>query len=190
MNTRHKPENPLRRREYHVQPILPADARLLIERYHYAKRAPNTAVACYGLIHRETAQLIGATWWIPPTRGASVAHYHNANAVLSLSRLVIIPNSPTNAASFLCARSVDLLDSRWECLLTFADTAEGHTGAIYRACGWEYLGLSKPTPVWIDQHGRRVARLSTRTRTDARMRELGYALVGYWPKHRFRKVRV
>lgn len=187
--TRHKPTNPLRSKDWLVRPIAPMVGRALIARYHYAGGASNTVVACHGLIHRETHAVKGVTWWLPPTRKAAAAHWGDPDAVLSLSRLVILPDVPTNAASFLLMRSVALLPERWPCLVTYADTERGHTGRIYKAAGWEDRGLSDPTPVWVDVDGRRVARKSTRSRTNAEMAELGHVFLGYFVKHRFRLIR-
>lgn len=188
--TRHKPANPLRSADWLVRALDPMVGRALIARYHYAGGASNTVTACHGLIHRETGAVRGVAWWIPPTRDAAAAHWPIPEEVLSLSRLVILPDSPTNAATFLMMRSVALLDARWRCLVTYADTERGHTGQIYKAAGWEDRGPSAPTPVWVDANGRRVAKKAGhRTRTMAQMTEIGCVFLGYFAKHRFRLVR-
>ena len=68
------------------------------------------------------APCYGVAWWIPPTRSAAAAWWLDPDEVLVLSRLVIIPGTPKNAATFLLMRSVKMLDPRWKCLLTYADT--------------------------------------------------------------------
>ena len=187
--SRHKPANPLRAEDWLVRPIDPMVGRTLIARYHYAGGSSNTVTACHGLIERRSGHVKGVAWWLPPTRKAAAAHYPDPDAVLSLSRLVILPDVPTNAASFLLMRSVALLPARWLCLVTYADTERGHTGGIYRAAGWEERGLSERTPVWVDGDGRRVARKSTVSRTNAEMLSLGHVFLGYFAKHRFRLIR-
>lgn len=201
---RHKPANPLRAEDWLVRPLDPMVGRALIARYHYAGGASNTVTACHGLIHRETRAVKGVAWWLPPTKPAAqaclrgnadlgvpdVSDRYDWQSVLSLSRLVALPGMATNAASFLMARSTALLDARWPVLVTWADTERGHTGAIYRAANWAYLGLSEPSEVWTDAGGRRVARKAgPKTRTHGEMRELGHVFLGYFRKHRFRLVR-
>lgn len=201
---RHKPSNPLRSADWLVRPIDPMLGRALIARYHYAGGTANTTTGCHGLVNRATRAVAGVAWWIPPTRGAAeaclrgnakldvkdVSADHEWRDVLSLSRLVILPGLPTNAASFLMMRSAALLDRRWTVLATWADTERGHTGGIYKAAGWEPLGLSQPTDVWVDADGRRVARKAgPNTRTHDAMRGLGHVFLGYFAKHRFRLVR-
>ena len=201
---RFRPPNPLRAADWSVRPIDPMVGRALIGRYHYAGGTSNTVTACYGLMHRESRTIKGVAWWIPPTRGAAeaclrgnaemdvedISDTHDWRAVLALSRLVILPGLPTNAASFLMMRSVAQLEARWTVLATWADTERGHTGGIYRAAGWTYLGLSDPTDVWTNVDGGRVARKAgPKTRTHDEMRELGHVFLGYFSKHRFRLLR-
>lgn len=201
---RHKPANPLRTADWLVRPIDPMVGRALIARYHYAGGASNTVTGCCGLIERSTGAVKGATWWIPPTRGAAeaclrgnaelgardVSGEYGWQGVLALSRLVIVPGLPTNAATFLMMRSVAQLGAAWPVLVTWADTERGHTGGIYRAAGWEPLGLSVPTPVWVDSNGRRIAKkCGPKTRTVGQMAELGYVFLGSYAKHRFRLIR-
>lgn len=170
-------------------PITLATARDLVNRYHYAKGGSNTRTATHGLVELATGLVCGATWWIPPTRDAAAACWPEPEEVLSLSRLVIAPGVPTNAATFLLARSVRLIDARWRCLVTWADTRQGHTGGIYKAAGWEPLGLSRPTDSW-ELRGVQVARKAGgHTRSHAEMRDLGADFQGYHPKWRFRLVR-
>lgn len=71
-------------------------------------------------------------------------------------------------------------------MVTFADMAQGHTGAIYRATNAEYLGVSKPEVYWVDREGRMVSRKATRTRNFAEMRALGLEQRRSPGKHVFR----
>jgi hypothetical protein len=204
VSNRFKPANALRAEDWSVRPLDPMVGRALIARYHYAGGTSNTVTACHGLFHRDSRQASGVAWWIPPTKGAAqaclrgnaemqaadVSAAHTWQSVLSLSRLVALPGLPTNAASFLMMRSAAQVSANWTVLATWADTERGHTGAIYRAANWESLGLSVPTPVWVDGNGRRVAKKAgPKTRTNAEMRELGHVFLGYFAKHRFRLIR-
>ncbi len=77
----------------------------------------------------------------------------------------------------------------WPCLITYADTMQGHTGHIYRSANWEYLGLTKPEKCYkID--GVIVSRKAgPKTRTHKQMLALGAVCVGSFVKHRFRLIR-
>lgn len=162
----------------------------LIAKFHYSKGGSNTRVFTHGLYDKKTNTLCGVAWWIPPTKSSAQKSYpKDWKKVLSLSRLVIVPGIPKNACSFLVSKSILLIrrDARFECLVTYADDYQKHTGAIYKASGWEYLGKTQKEKVWVDQTGRMVARKSgPKTRTTSEMQALGYRAVGAFSKHKFR----
>lgn len=129
-------------------------------------------------------------WWIPPTKDAAAANYEGDwKKVLVLSRLVCTPDAPRNSPSFLLAQSVKAIrrDGRFECLLTYADEWQGHTGAIYRASNWEYLGLTAGEGTFVNAEGQMISRKrGNKTRTKQEMLDLGYEYVGRHRRHRFR----
>lgn len=164
-------------------------AERMIGQYHYARGTSNTAVYIHGLFPKDWSwheQCVGVAWWLPPTKAAGLKTYpQNCHGVLSLSRLVIKPGTPKNACSFLLAHSIRQIDrAKWPCLVTYADEAEGHTGTIYRAAGFEYLGLTKPTKIY-KINGRQTARKATVSRTHAEMIALGAVVTGESQKHKF-----
>jgi hypothetical protein len=180
----------LRASEWFVADCDMGKARRLIVAEHYARGTSNTVTCCHGLYRAEDIRLAGAAWWLPPTKGCASATFpEDWEAVLSLSRLAILPDTPKNAATFFLSRSMRLVDARWRCLVTFADTWRGHTGWIYRATGWEDLGLTKPEAVYTIG-GRLVSRKAgPKTRTHAEMLSLGATFEGRWSRHKFRFVR-
>ena len=183
-------ENRLIKAEWEVRKILLALATDLVERFHYARGGANTATYLHGLFRRDAFwenDCQGVAWWIPPTRSAAEATYPtNWQGVLSLSRLVILPDVPKNAATYLLAGSMHLIDRQlWPVLVTYADEWRGHTGGIYRAANWQYVGLTKPESVWT-LNGRMVARKAgPHTRTKAEMESIGAHCEGRFSKHKF-----
>lgn len=183
-------EGRLRKAEWHVVDHVPlAKARTLVEGYHYARGASNTATYLHGLLRRDddSAALYGVAWWIPPTKSAALATYpEDWRGVLALSRLVLLPSAPKNAATFLLAAAMKQIDrKRWPCLVTYADEWQGHTGGIYRAANWTYVGRTTPEATFV-LDGRMLARKAgPKTRTRAEMAALGAVLVGRFAKHKF-----
>lgn len=179
----------LRRSEWFVAPCPLAEAREMVAQYHYARGGSNTGVYVHGLYRAADAWLAGVAWWLPPTRVACESvNREEWRRVLSLTRLVCHPDAPRNAASFLIARSIDAIraDGRFVSLVTYADESQGHTGAIYRATNWGYVGRTGPYPRWVDPAtGRQVSRQATKSRKKAEMLALGYRQDGSFHKHKF-----
>lgn len=184
----------LRKLEWTVRDINIDFARRLVVSEYYAKGASNTATYLHGLFREGDIfeeQCMGVAWWLPPTRAAAEATYpKNWRGVLALSRLAILPEVPANACTFLLARSRKLIPADvWPCLVTYADEWRGHTGAIYKADNWQYVGLTKPTRTY-QINGRMTARKSgPNTRTHAEMLALGAQMIGSFSKHKFVMIR-
>lgn len=189
-------EGRLRKSEWEVRPIDLYTARRLVEKWHYAKSATNTGVYTFGLFKKEDSffetNCYGVSWWLPPTKNAAIATYPEGDwqKVLSLTRLVISPNVPKNACSFLLSRSMKMIDNKkWECLVTYADTWRNHTGSIYKASNWEYMGLTNGNPVFVNDKGKMMGRKrASKNYTKDELLTMGFDEVGIYPKHKFRKI--
>lgn len=180
----------LRSVDYYVAPAPLPDAQAMVREHHYSKGGSNTAVYVHGLFEKTTGRLIGVAWWLPPTRVACESvNRAQWKKVLSLTRLVCLPDAPKNSASFLLGRSIELIrkDGRFVSLVTYADESRNHTGQIYKATNWEYVGKTKPYVQWRDTSGRQVACKATTNRTKAQMLALGHVRVGAFSKHKFVK---
>lgn len=179
----------LSRHEWLVEPCTQAQAREFIENIHYTGGCPNTAVARHALRHVDGGAIQGVALWLPPTKVAAQSVAGEAwRGVLSLSRLCVAPGMPTNAASFLLGRSMRMLDrNTWPTLLTYADTREGHTGAIYRATNWECLGEVPGSDAWRhrETNERRGRKRGPRNLSPTEMRELGFERLPRMPKVKF-----
>jgi hypothetical protein len=177
----------LRKTDWEVKTIELSVARTLIEQYHYAKGASNTATYRHGLFRKDSIKCVGVAWWIPPTKTAAFATYPQYwQGVLALSRLVIAPGTPKNACSFLLARSMAHIDrDRWPCLVTYADEWQGHQGIIYRASNWTEVGKTKPEPTFV-LNGRMIARKAgPKTRTRSEMEAMGAQMIGRYAKTKY-----
>lgn len=180
----------LRKAEWEVAPIpTHAQAREMIERLHYSQSCANTSTYRHGLYRAgDVWNLHGVAMWQPPIIGAARAVAGEEwRGVLSLSRLVLDPEVPTNGASFLLGRSMRLLDrERWPWLVTYADTNLGHTGAIYAATNWQRVGEVPAGDVWVGPDGaHRSRRRGNRTWTRAEMVEAGFTRMPTQPKVKF-----
>lgn len=177
-----------RAQDYDIRDVPPAEAKAFICEHHYRKGCSNTSVYRHGLYCRRSGRLLGVAMWMPPTRVAAESVNREAwRRVLALTRLAVHPDVPTNGASLLLGRSIRRIraEGKWVSLVTYADEFMQHSGAIYRATNWTYVGRMSANPRWEDADGRQVSRLSTKSRTNAQMLELGYRMVGSFAKHKF-----
>lgn len=156
----------VRSADFEVQSVpTHGEAIRFVRAHHYAKGGSRVSVYRHGMYRSDPAmrplvgELVGVAIWIPPTPDAAKSVVDEGwQGVLCLSRLAIAPEVGTNGASFLLGRSMRLIDrERWPRLLTYADPALGHTGAIYRATNWECMGASPGGAhgTWTDDSGRR-----------------------------------
>ena len=179
----------LKKDEWSVREIPHCDARAFIERYHYSKGCSHTSVYRHGLFRQNCDELMGVVLWLPPTKPAAMSvNKGEWRKVLSLTRMAVKPDVPKNACSFMLSRSVKQIkrDGRFTSLVTYADERQGHTGHVYRASNWTFIGTMKGSPAWLDpKTGRQVATQATKTRTKQQMLDLGYVVVGRFAKHKY-----
>ena len=182
--------NRLRKVDWEVRPAPLSDGQALVAQHHYARGGSNTCVYMHGLYPLGGGALMGVAWWLPPTKvAAQSVNRREWQRVLSLTRMVILPDVPQNAASFLLSRSVKLIaaEGRFRSLVTYADEYMGHTGGVYKSAGWEYVGRTGPYVKWHTSEGRQVAAKATRTRSKVEMLALGHTRVGSFHKHKYVK---
>lgn len=177
------------KKDWFAQPIEHKDAIDFVEQNHYAKGGSNTGRA-FGLFYKGDHQTIhGVSLWQPPPLGASKSVCgENHRIVTSLSRFCLSEDLETNAGSFFIAKSIKMLDRKWMVCLTYADTFKDHEGILYQAGNWDYLGLMRKQPVFINREtGQQVSRKKgKKSYTIKEMDELfNCELAGYSRKHKF-----
>ncbi len=179
-----------RKQDYEVREVSLAFAQEFTRLHHYSKGGSNTRVLTTGLFRRgrlEESEAVGITWWLPPTKSASMAHApSNWNTVLACSRLAILDEVPCNAESFLLRHSMRFINrKRWPVLISYADDWSGHKGTIYKAAGWTESGKTAPERVYT-LNGRMVSRKAgPKTRRHDEMLALGCVCEGSFSKTRW-----
>lgn len=115
-----------------------------IENKHYAKRKCSISFV-YGLFIKN--KLVGVcTFGYPPNY-----NYNNGKCVfktksvltLELNRLIVEDGLPKNTLSRFLSKAMSLLPQP-NCIVSYADQNQGHTGFIYQATNWLYTGESTP----------------------------------------------
>ena len=91
--------------------------------------------------------MVGVCIYTRPAGPSAGQAYHPQapDRVLELRRLCLIDDTPKNAESYFVGRTLRWLrkNTDWEFVLSYADEEQGHTGVIYRASNFKYLGKTK-----------------------------------------------
>ena len=90
-----------------------------------------------------------------PSMPATAAKYNpiNPDKCLELRRLVCIDDTPKNTESYFIGQTFKWLKeyTDMEVIVSFADTHYGHSGVIYKATNFDYLGeTSKGQVLMVD----------------------------------------
>ena len=119
-----------------------------IEKHHYSHNVNGVqSLYHYGLFTEGNfgiPKMIGAMMYAHPSMPATAAKYNpiNPTKCLELRRLFCIDATPKNTESFFIGQTFKLLkrDTDMEVIVSFADQHHGHTGVIYKATNFDYLG--------------------------------------------------
>jgi hypothetical protein len=131
---------------YEVRQIDKRDTHWLLLNVHYARRIPPMSYA-YGLFL--DSELKGVvTYGMPasPALCKGVAGEEWRKNVLELNRLCLVDNLP-NEASRLVGASLKMLPHP-TIVVSYADTAQSHTGFIYQATNFLYTGITVKRTEW------------------------------------------
>lgn len=120
----------------HIEKSMAAE---VVVKEHYLHRKPPMSF-CFGLYDGD--ELVGVcTFGCPPSRHLQKSACPLApSAVIELNRLWCSERMPKNTESWFISRALKMLPAR--IVVSYADTAVGHYGAVYRASNWFYSGIT------------------------------------------------
>ncbi len=126
-----------------VRPVVLSLIRPMMEENHYLHSMPAAPRYCFG-VYLGTALKGGAVF----TAGARLGHHVLAarpSDVVTLARLWLADDLQVNSESRVLGILVRWLrrNTAHKAVLSYADPEAGHTGGIYQAVGWLYLGLTE-----------------------------------------------
>jgi len=116
-----------------VFPTSRASVAAMIEA-HYIGKWPGVCVLILGMAKGQ--MLLGVIVYALPPRETSKRY---GGTTWELARLWIHDDVPTNAETYLIAKSIQHIRRtrpEVECLVSYADPSAGHTGTIYKAANW------------------------------------------------------
>ena len=163
-----------------VEPVPSHIAASVVVQRHYLHRRPPISYA-YGWWSR--GQLLGVcTFGVPASRHVQMSVCpSDPDLAVELNRLWVDDAEPRNTESRFVAACLRLLPPLL--VFSYADTAAGHVGYIYRALNFHYAGVTdqdRKTP-----RGDRVASIGGRHARDASRNGRSGPIVRRLPKHRY-----
>jgi hypothetical protein len=121
--------------------------RSFLKRWHYSDYVNIQAKEVFCLFRPGKfgiPEMIGVCIYTRPAGPSAAQSYHpeNPERCLELRRLCLIDDTPKNAESFFVGSTLRYLrkNTTWEFVLSYADENQGHSGVIYRASNFKYLG--------------------------------------------------
>ena len=167
--------------KYRVAPCSRAQYADLLLFGHYARRIPSVSFA-FGLFEGE--EIIGVvTFGTPASRHMQIgACPSDPSKVIELNRLYVKDCAPRNTESWFLARALNQLPPK--IIVSYADTAQGHIGIVYRASNFFYAGwtdMDRKTPrfdyVVPGKHSREAFRSGLGTKAEKIRRQ---PKIKYW----------
>jgi hypothetical protein len=111
----------------------------VVSNKHYSKRL-GIFWEGFGLFQED--KLIGVCCFGQPSAPIQKHAFKDRNFRLyELTRLVV-DDGLQNAASFLISQSIKMLKERFCAIISYADSAHGHSGIVYQATNWIYTGAT------------------------------------------------
>lgn len=122
------------------------EAKVFVTGHHYSASYP-AARFRFGLF--ENWELVGVAVFSEPFAAATKSAALPGEALVELSRFVLLDRVPANGETWMLARCWELLRSDADSVLSFADPMRGHIGTIYQAHNAVFLGQAKPRTIRV-----------------------------------------
>ena len=124
-----------------------SSVRKFLSKWHYSDYVNIQAKHTFCLFREGNfgiPEMIGVCIYTRPAGPSAGQSYwpQAPDKVLELRRLCLIDDTPKNAESFFVGWTIRWLkkNTDWEYIISYADEEQGHSGVIYRASNFEYLG--------------------------------------------------
>ena len=134
--------------EFTVEEIPRKGTVQFIEKHHYSHNVNGVQSLYHFGLYREgnfgLPKMIGAMLYAMPSMPHTAKKYNpiNPDRCMELRRLVCIDETPKNTESYFIGNTLRWLKQNTdiEVIVSFADQHYGHSGTIYKASNFEYLG--------------------------------------------------
>ena len=137
--------------DFFIEPIDYKTAKPFVTKWHYSASVRGLHVSyCFGLYSPNgkfgLPKLIGVMMYGVPAMPDVSKKYCDSNPdlVLELNRLCCIDDTPTNTESYFIGKALNWIkkNTKYRVIVSFADTAQGHEGIIYKATNFKHKGMT------------------------------------------------
>lgn len=151
-------------KEFRVHLVNLNRVRSFIEEWHYSHNVNGLdSHYCFGLFYGR--EMIGAIiYGAMGMPNVWKAYVDKSTDILELRRLVCIDSTPKNTESYFIGKTLKWLKKNTDIkvVISYADKHYGHTGVIYRASNFDFLGMTENGRV-IEYKGKRFHDKAIRT---------------------------
>lgn len=159
-------------KKYIIQPCDVRQIGSFVEKWHYSKNV-NGLISdfCFRLLN-EKGELIGAMIYGKiAMRGVWKKYVDNEDDLIELRRLVCIDDTPKNTESFFISKTIKWLlwNTNIKKIISYADNTHGHTGTIYKASNFDFVGETMSGKV-IEYKGKRYHDKTIRTKYNGQLK--------------------
>jgi len=135
--------------DFIVEPVERRIISKFIEKHHYSHSTNGVQhIQCFAMFREGKfgfdKEMIGAAMYCYPSMPATAKKYNpiNPDRCWELRRFVCIDDTPKNAESYFISKCHKWTrqNTNIEVIVSFADLEEGHSGVIYKASNFHYLG--------------------------------------------------
>lgn len=126
-----------------IIPVGKKEAAECFRKWHYFGEKDFLASHCFGVVFNR--KLLGAiSYGIPNAKNIKGLYTKDSQGdFMELTRLALSPDCPKNSESRVISITLKMIRKHgYKGVVTYADTAQGHTGVIYKASNFEYKGLT------------------------------------------------
>jgi len=166
-------------REFRIVKISRKSIVDFIEANHYSGSV-NGVIGdyCFGLYTPDNLMIGGAMFGRLAMHNQWKKFGEKVEDVVELRRLCCINDTPRNTESFFIGQMLKWMgkNTDFKTVVSYADAQYGHTGVIYKASNFEYLGLSKGAKV-IDYAGKLYHDKAVRTKYKGVLKPFAQKLV-------------
>lgn len=148
----------IKARDLVISPCQAKDVRDFIESNHYSHNMNGVKIKhCFKVEYDN--ELVGGVVFGAMSTTAWKKFSDIETKVLELRRLVLVDEAGKNSESRVigfCLRTIKKIDKSVEIIVSYADPYYNHSGTIYKASNFEYVGLSGKDNGYLDKETQKV----------------------------------